>query len=618
MKENILASWNNRRRTFDYWLIAFAFAINPSSLGWWTDVETGFFAVYRDILYRIFEVLFFQSRPFAPYVMIMLSPGLFCILFLWIFNGLIGRIPERCAAGRLFEVTAQPAFLADVVVGLVLAGIGWRNFRASCNYFWDAYTRDTIENLWGVRLMSVLLLLMFLSCIAIYWKGLLPFRTYRQTFRSLKQKDFEDTAWFCVSNSPRRFSSFSRFMNKGQLGTSVFDHQDLRLLRKQTGIHLDAHDFRYFVIIVDRSQRINDAFLAQIEQILRIPHAHILVCYTKTNPSARNFETLDALLHSNKTAVFRDCCDFEDRLHLKLQDLLAVEEPGLMDEKRLPLSYLHDERLKTTYLKLAQGPRICLDFLQIIFCKLDVLPGIYALFDYVDLQYRIQLAFEQPWLDVHAQSAVSLFERWAVKHGRKIGNIREMATLLEDGVLTASQSDPQTALSTADVFSKVFSEDDLTLIRKYLPNYTIDYDRPGYLTIIYLTTNLRNVLRGHGYFDPSDANRLFEVIVKLSMMNTYILSGNSVSLQISEEPHQGLPDLRNVDGQIGSEAFKRLSPFLIASDHGSILCFNNCHKRKHPSKPAAIEYINYLDGTIILPNFRSVSHTGHNDQTKDG
>ena len=54
-----------------------------------------------------------------------------------------------------------------------------------------------------------------------------------------------------------------------------------------------------------------------------------------------------------------------------------------------PRRFLNNSILLKTYSGIGNGPQICLDFLKTIMNSLEILPSIYALFDYIDLQYRI-------------------------------------------------------------------------------------------------------------------------------------------------------------------------------------------------------------------------------------
>lgn len=147
----------------------------------------------------------------------------------------------------------------------------------------------------------------------------------------------------------------------------------------------------------------------------------------------------------------------------------------------------------------------------------------------------------------------------------------------------------------------------MAVIRKYLPDYRPDRTYPVYTSIVYLTTSLRNVLRGHGSFEHVDAEILFELVFKLALMNILILSANDLTLETEDSPVWPGETYRKVIGRKNSDTVRNMSPFLMASGTGNILVFNNWDKpSKKKNEKEIVEYINYLDGTLILPEFPGV------------
>ena len=51
-----------------------------------------------------------------------------------------------------------------------------------------------------------------------------------------------------------------------------------------------------------------------------------------------------------------------------------------------------------------------------------------------------------------------------------------------------------------------------------------------------------------------------------------------------------------------------MSPFLVASGTGNILVFYNWNKpsKEKKNEKEIVDYINYLDGTLILPEFPGI------------
>lgn len=62
--------------------------------------------------------------------------------------------------------------------------------------------------------------------------------------------------------------------------------------------------------------------------------------------------------------------------------------------------------------------------LRLILNDLEILPGIYAVFDFIDLQYRMVIAYEY-----------GSDEKWMKGHGKVIGNIMAMGKKLEESVI---------------------------------------------------------------------------------------------------------------------------------------------------------------------------------------
>ena len=269
--------------------------------------------------------------------------------------------------------------------------------------------------------------------------------------------------------------------------------------------------------------------------------------------------------------------------------------------KEHPRRFLNNSILLKTYSGIGNGPQICLDFLKTIMNSLEILPSIYALFDYIDLQYRIQIAFT---LEPDCQKQYT----WMRNKGRIIGNINIMANIIEESVIKKRIEYNDNELSVQNFFDCIIEEKDLELIKKYLPNYERNDCRPIQDTIIYLTTSLRNVLRGHGTFEKEDAYNLYIMIFKLALLNIYLVGTNETVITIDNNPVWMSQDYMYY-GVLGSTKFtssKLLSPFLVASANENILVFNNWNK-EGLTELEQIEYINYLEGTLILPEYKSVN-----------
>src|SRR5699024_1396768 len=149
-----------------------------------------------------------------------------------------------------------------------------------------------------------------------------------------------------------------------------------------------------------------------------------------------------------------------------------------------------------------------------------ILPAIYAVFDFIDLQYRMAAAYE------HGDDMA-----WMKNHGKDIGNIMSMGKELEKSVIKKNFQQGGIRISFDEIFSRIITMEEMEVIRKYLQDYMPDRTYPVYTSVLYLTTSLRNVLRGHGSFEYVDAEILFELVFKLALMNILILSANDLTLE---------------------------------------------------------------------------------------
>lgn len=78
------------------------------------------------------------------------------------------------------------------------------------------------------------------------------------------------------------------------------------------------------------------------------------------------------------------------------------------------------------------------------------------------------------------------------------------------------------------MFSWIITDEEMVVIRKYLPDYMPDRAYPVNTSVVYLSTSLRNVLRGHGSFEYVDAEILFELV------NILILFANDLTLETED------------------------------------------------------------------------------------
>lgn len=270
-------------------------------------------------------------------------------------------------------------------------------------------------------------------------------------------------------------------------------------------------------------------------------------------------------------------------------------------QKKHPLRFSDNEIYKKTYIESGKSPMLCVSFLKMITSTLDVLPAIYALFDFIDLQYRLSIA---RIIDTQYSKQIS----WMKDKSRIIGNIGIMSRIIEKDVLVPNSAMQSKSLSYQELFGEIITDQDMVLIKKYLSNYKKDLTKPIWATIIYLTYSLRNVLRGHGTFDKTDAHDLYNLVYKLAILNVYVLDSNEIHLEVSENvlAKNNETTYYCVYGQYKDGNKKIMSPFLASMGDENILVFNNWNKSNLIKGKGSIEYINYLDGTLILPEYKQV------------
>ena len=575
-------SWNNRRRPAFYWISAALLlltAMNPSV--WFGAEDPGILGKFQEALYKGYEaVLPRESFLFSGADSLLsawLTGTLLLLLLLAAVNQLTGRLPD--ARDSLLWKTAV---LMDLTVGILLE--------------WQA-----AEGLWEMgesfRLTSAALwvyALFFAAGSLRYWKSVLPAAALYRAAKSLRDgAEFEKKAWFCLTNGPERCSSFSRVPWKGRITELLLDGQDLKRPGKP-----GQEAFLYYLLVLDCRKEISGELEERISRIVRYPHSRILaLCFG----GPQETEPVKSFLSGLSGSIRAECLpEGRPGRELDLERIIRETDfrgSGETKDKRNPLRYIKNQELVRTYLGVGTGPRICLDFLKEILTKLDLLPAVYALFDYTDLQYRLMLA-----------CAVHPDLRWMQNKSSVIGNIGVMANMIDKAVIRKNYAEGRIKLTGPDIFEKIITEKEMNIIHKYLPNYEKEEKRPVDDTVVYLTISLRNVLRGHGTFDSCDAEALFELVFKLAMLNTYILSVNALLLHRTEAVVWKRERVCHyqVTGCMPGGGEKILSPFLIASENGNILVFNNCNKSvEGKEKRIFVEYINYLDGNLILPEFQS-------------
>lgn len=597
--------WNNRRRNIIYWVsVEILLFLGFGILAWeeW-DLDT---------LDKFFRII----NPFASHQQL---PHLLCDIVLWhicilviiaLINCAIGFLPQKSLWKHQgpSRFLSQSAFWGDLLLGIVLEGMALVGLYGFSQWF-----NPTSIGLW-------IFFALFILGSILYWNNIIPLTQYaRAKSKMIMPEGYEAVAWYAITNSDIQLSTFERAPWKGKIGQVILDANDLNWINQLRANELCVSDFIYYCILIDLTKPASKDFEQHAKYVTNLPHSKVILLLTENNPMfSPNMSVIDAVSKCPNVIV-RKLTGCNDLRELNIEEILLDSDLRSQKYVRLPLQYITEKRIVETYLNIGNSPLISLNFMKKILNELDTLSGIYALFDYIDLLYRISLAYVQPWRkergnnenrvieysDTFAEMSPSLSIEdpciaWLKKHGREIGNLIKMGNYIEDDVLNRKIDISSSSITTREIFSDILSEAERKIIHKYLLHVSIDYNRAATDTIVYLTANLRNVIRGHGYFDFTDAETLFKLVFKLALLNSHILSPDNLNLDIHDTVvWSGETNLYMVSGKAHNGEYVCLSPFLVATESGNILVFNNWSENM-------IEYINYLDGTIILPSILSI------------
>lgn len=590
-------SWNNKRRTWSYWLAIELLLFAGLNISWWLDASNSVIHLINSFIRMTFNLhkvqLFLRS---------ILPIHLLIILVIACVNHLIGFLPDikRVKILGMFQFYLKSAFLSDILIGISLEEIA----LAGLEKLGDTFQSTSIA-LWAYYAI-------FLIGSILYWKHVFPLFQYIKAMNLfLNGKDYEVKTWYHITNSSLRFSTFNRVPNKGRLTEIIVDHLDLACLNYFIDEPIKEEHFVYYLICIDRSKEISTDFVHAVKKAVNLPHAKTVVYFWDDEGQKDTAKELEDYLSRSKNVRIHDFGRNKPGRHTDIEKLLSDSGIKANGSVFIPFRAIDNAHLMRVYTSIGEGPKLCLDFMKTILTNLDTLPAIYALFDYIDLQYRIAISY------ISTISYAGLKE-----NSRNIGNLFGMAELVEEDILKPNHS----SVSPDELFQDMLTAGDLSLVRKYLPNYEIDDSKPAYETVIYLTASLRNVLRGHGMFEISDANALFSLVLKLALLNVSLLNINGIAMRVSCEKVWREKAFYSVVATDATGNVKNMSPFFVAEPNGNIFVFNNwvvltSKENQHEltadpglTEPPmidrpdeAIEYINYLDGSLITPEFRSIA-----------
>ena len=479
---NRYISWNNRRRDRKYWIgiwLLLAAAVNTRV---WLNIENGPAAVIRDMLERfyrrIFPVLFVNGYGAILFVELTFIAG--AVMGIFLLNHLTGILPDAEIEGGSgkYRFVYKTSFLTDALAGLFL------ELAAA------AGLSRLAELLAGASVAGWGYLLLFICGSILYWRSILPAAQYHKVQNLLKaDRGYENQVWYCISNGRERLSTFDRVPWKGKISEIIVDGEDLKAL--DAGVKME--EFVYYLICIDSDEDIREEFVSRIYSALNTPHSRLLVLSFGRGKNENDEKRLLGVLSENSNVRTEEFPDLKLHGRMDIESLISDQNFRRKRNVRMPLRFVKNEELAETYLSIGKGTCLCLQFLRMILNDLEILPAIYALFDFIDLQYRMAAAYE------HGDDTA-----WMKEHGKDIGNIMSMGKELEESVIRKNFQQGGIRISFDEIFSRIITEEEMAVIRKYLPDYRPDRTYPVYTSIVYLTTSLRNVLRGHGSFEHVD------------------------------------------------------------------------------------------------------------------
>lgn len=565
MKKRIL--WNNKRHSFGYWKAIMLLSVVSVNLVSVMRKENIIKNKYIHTVYNCFITQFNLSK-LETLIMTMICIYIIIFLLIFIMNIIIGLIPDVHFLHKLgsYNYLLKFVMIEDIILGILLEYFSVKGlielgsiFKLSSIAFW-------------------LYIVLFLYGSVIYWKNTIILKQIKQAEDRMKNVMHDrKNICYCINNCNNRISSFSIAPWRASIDIVIVDKEDI--IR---GSEIKVEMFQYFLIIIDCNQQLTDNFVKNIEEIVEIPHSIVRTFIFGDDIGYKRI--IEFLTCQKNVRLLKYPCmvninnfDYENKIIEKLNE---------NESCKFPLEFLEDKYLIDLYNNIKLEPVLCLNFMKIIINKLEMLPAIYALFDYIDMEYRIRIAY---MLD----SGFSEQYKFMKKKWHSIGNIRSMSQIVYSSVNKKYNE----LLTVQYFFSKIITDKENKMIYKYIPDYKIGKEENLYDVIINLTVQLRNALRGHGSFELQDSNILFEIIFKLALLNIYLLKNNQIHILLSDKPEKNNLENKHyiVSGSIDGKKWKLMSPFIIANTDKEILIFNNIKKNGEHSQ---IEYVNYLNGKL--------------------
>ncbi|MGN0292416.1 MAG: hypothetical protein ACI4D3_00260 [Lachnospiraceae bacterium] len=583
--------WNNSRRDTAYWvaiLLLLIVAMNIATWNWLNEIPV--MSTLKNLLYNFYSAVIppVMKKGIEYVILTFLTLYFIILLLIAVLNNICGCLPNirQSESAGTFRYLLKSAVIFDVFLGIVLEVCAFKGIMEMNGAF-----RITSIAMW-----------IYISLFAVgsylYWKHTIILSSAANMAKFIRNgENHECTAWYSITNCYERVSTFSRVPWKGTIKVLIVDNTDLAGYEKVT-----MESFFYYLIVVDCRNGLDKNTEESIKKVVLLPHANILALFLG---ESENYEYLEKFLANQKNIKIIKKPEIK---HFERINIESVIEDFMLDHKitkKHPLRLTGSEIFKSSYSGIGKGSAMCLDFMKMIINDLDILPSIYALFDFIDLQYRLAIACT---LNSDFSQQIS----WMKNKWKIIGNIGVMAKIVDKAIIKGNQEDKQSGLTADIIFDEILTDNEMVLVKKYLPNYEKDFKRPVEDTVVYLTTSLRNVLRGHGTFDKSDAAVLYALVFKLAILNICILDANEICLEPGNDIILESSDYTyySVNGNYKGISGKTMSPFLVSTGNGNILVFNNWDKSAGAKEIENIEYINYLDGTLVLPQYKMLKSDG--------
>lgn len=467
-----------------------------------------------------------------------------------VINGMVGWATNKIII-KMINLRIGEVLMMDIILGFTMETYAIKHLELLKKYV------STIS------LIYLVYLGFFLIGSFMYWDAVFSIKGRVKKYFLKKNDGDYDRIWGCISNAKYSKSILCRFVLESQWQDVMLDKIDKKNKK---------YFLKNFLIIIDKKSEIDKEFKKQIYQILKIPHARIGILILNQNSNSKNN------LFNNINIRVKMIAEPDMMTLIRMDKLIQEVKIKSKNLMRLPTQFIKNDVILKKYFIDTDEEDIRLKLLKKILTELSGAQAIYALFDFIDLNYRILISYYK-----------HIDYKWMEEKGVVIGRLQIMENILGSYL---NERRKEIKLTVQDIFENIITKSEITIIKKYIQNYKCDFKYDFVETINYLTRRLRNILRGHGNFEIIDLNILYELVFKLAVINMYILQTDNIHILISNEIMEN-SRYRKVIGK-KEKGEKELSPFIIGTSNGDLLVYNNWNRKlKYP-----VEYINYMNGEI--------------------